>query len=118
MGRPRKTDDDSRTVFVGVRVTEAERAALASAAARSGLSLSAYLRASGLSAFAAAATPARRSLDWPALDQLRRIGVNLNQAVRVANAKGVLPPELSRAAAAVEAFLMREIGSDGPEGRR
>ena len=113
MARPRKATADKRTAQIGVRYTPDELAQLARAAALAGLSPSAYIRQASLSG--RVTVSARRSLEWPVFDQLRRIGVNLNQAVRVANAHGRIPPELVRAAAAVEAFLMREIGGDGPE---
>lgn len=85
MGRPPKADADSRTVFVGVRLTADERATLERAATAAGVPVSAYLRQAALSG--PVAISPRRSLEWPVLDQLRRIGVNLNQAVRVANAQ-------------------------------
>jgi hypothetical protein len=58
-----------------------------------------------------------RALDWPAFDQIRQIGVNLNQAMRLANTTGSVPPELLTAAAAVERFIAREIERHDPEGR-
>ena len=115
MARPRKEDTARRSAQIGVRYTEDELDQLAQAAARAGLPVAASIRQLSLSG--RVVVPERRSLDWPAFDELRRIGVNLNQAVRVANTQRFIPPELIRAAAAVEAFLSREIGSDGPEGR-
>ena len=50
-----------------------------------------------------------RSLDWSVVDQVPRIGVNLNQAVHVANATGEIPPDLARIAAYVEDLLMKEV---------
>ena len=114
MARPRKDDTARRTAQIGVRFTGDELDQLIRAAARAGLPVAAYIRQLSLSG--RVVVPERRSLDWPAFDELRRIGVNLNQAMRVANAQRFIPPELVRAAAAVEAFLSREIGGDGPEG--
>lgn len=115
MARPRKEDTDRRTAQIGVRYTERELEQLAGVAARAGLTVAAYVRQLSLSG--RVVVPERRALSWPAFDQLRRIGVNLNQAMRLAHAEGRIPPELVSAAAAVEAFLSREIADHGPEGR-
>jgi hypothetical protein len=115
MPRPRKDDAERRTAQIGVRYTERELEQLARAAARAGLPVAAYIRQLSLSGRVVVAE--RRSLDWPVLDELRRIGINLNQAMRVANARGRISPALESAAIAVERFLMQEIERDGPEGR-
>jgi hypothetical protein len=47
-----------------------------------------------------------RTLDPEVFDQLRRIGINLNQAVHKLHATGMIPPELARAAAVVEAIVL------------
>lgn len=115
MARPRKPDSDRRTARLDIRFAAGELEQLALQAERAGLPLSAYVREAALKG--RVTVPARRRLDWTVLDELRRIGVNLNQAVRVANRRGFIAPELVRAATAVEAFLMREIAEDGAEGR-
>lgn len=115
MARPRKDDTARRTAQIGVRYTGDELMQLTRGAARAGLPLAAYIRQLSLSG--RVTVQQCRSLDWPAFDELRRIGINLNQAMRVANARGRISPALESAAAAVEAFLSREIGGDGPEGR-
>jgi hypothetical protein len=59
-------------------------------------------------------------MDHATFDQLRRIGVNLNQLTRLAHQEGGVPPEVSRAAATVERFIVRaldpEPGPDVPSG--
>ena len=52
-------------------------------------------------------------LDHATFDQLRRIGVNLNQLTRLANQNEELPPGLSELCALIQRFLMENI--DGPE---
>ena len=47
--------------------------------------------------------------DPATFDELRRIGVNLNQAVHKFHASGNVPPALARAAAAIEEFLFRHL---------
>ena len=47
--------------------------------------------------------------DPATFDELRRIGVNLNQAVHKFHASGNVPPALAPAAAAIEEFLFRHL---------
>jgi hypothetical protein len=54
------------------------------------------------------------TLDHAAFDQLRRIGVNLNQLTRLANATGEIPPKLSVLFTELDAFLSRELSGPGP----
>lgn len=116
MPRPRKEPDTRRARQIGVRFTDREIQQLTRAAERAGLPLAGYIRRAALAGRVSVVQS--RALDWQAFDQLRRIGVNLNQATRVANAEGLIPPELVTAAAAIEQFLMDEIERRDPEGRR
>ena len=50
-----------------------------------------------------------QSLDADAIEQLRKIGINLNQAVHKLHATGEIPPELASAAAIVEAYILGMI---------
>ena len=84
-GRPRLPEGERRAHRVGVSLTEAERKTIAAKAEEAGLSLAAYLRQAGLGARLSAHVNGR------AYHQLSRIGVNLNQVARVANAAGRLP---------------------------
>ena len=63
-------------------LTVAEKARVREAARRSGLSISEYVRRRTLG------RPVTSRVDADAERQLRRIGVNLNQLTRVANAAG------------------------------
>ena len=47
-GRPKKADDDRKDALVRVRVTEEQRRLFATAAARAGLDVSAWLRMLGM----------------------------------------------------------------------
>ena len=80
-------------------------------AIRAGMSLSEYVRARLLRE--RVTFRQTRKLDPAVFDQLRRIGVNLNQAVYKFHASGQAPPELVSAAAAVERFLLNEIEPGG-----
>jgi len=109
MPRPKKNDDDRRTETLAFRLTPAERLRIEQAAIAAGLSASEYARE--LTLKGRVVMQQRLALDPAAFDQLRRIGVNLNQLARLANQTQRLPPELSRVCAAVEQFILRELTS-------
>lgn len=82
---------DARGKFVAVRCTSAEYAALQIAAARSGLSVGAFLRAVGLGIPGPRAVhraPAGREELARILGQLGKLGSNVNQLAHAANAAG------------------------------
>jgi hypothetical protein len=87
-----------------IKLTEAERETLAAAAARAGLALGAYIRQAGLDAAEYRAVPvstAQRDTLLAliaAVGQVRRAGVNLNQAVTRLNSSGTPGPDLAPAA--------------------
>ena len=81
-GRPKKTESTGRASRVHVLLTVAEKERVREAARRGGLSLSEYVRRRTLG------RPVTSRMDADAERQLRRIGVNLNQLARVANAAG------------------------------
>ena len=88
MARPRINANARRSRQFGIRLTPAEARLVEEAAARAGQPPVAFIR---LAALAAAASPSRHA--GPAATEaaairreLRRIGVNLNQAVRLAHA--------------------------------
>jgi Mobilization protein NikA len=118
MARPKKQPAERRMVSLSCRVTALERLRIDTAAAQAGLSASEYIRQQALRGRVIVAE--RRTLDPAAFDQLRRIGVNLNQLTRVAHSSGEIPPEMARAAAAVErviaSFLTPEPGPAVPQG--
>lgn len=85
MARPRL--DVTRSEVVSVRFTPAELEKAQDAARMRMLPLSTYLRRRSLNA------PLSQRIHHHALVELIRIGVNLNQIARVANAQGRINPE-------------------------
>jgi hypothetical protein len=110
MARPTKGQDDQLSEIFRCRMKPAEYLRILRQAERSNLSLSEYARRALLSG-AVSVTPAKGP-DPETFDQLRRIGVNLNQAVHKLHATGRIPAELASAAALVETFILGMI--DGP----
>lgn len=87
---------ERRTAGIGVKLTPSERRRLEERAAASGAALSDYVRALCLRHTEAATTalPVRRNPEAKALaDELRAIGINLNQLARVANQTGEMRRE-------------------------
>lgn len=118
MARPRKEPSELRTQSVRFYVRPAEYLRIQHAAATAGMSASDYARTLVLKKPlpAAAAIP---GLNHTLIRELNRIGVNLNQAVKRFHQTDTVPPELPRAAAAVDTLLRKFLeASDGPEGRR
>lgn len=113
MARPRKPEFDLRSELVRFTVRPSEYLRIQQAAAASGRTVSDYVRSVILERRVNVVQT--RMLEHAAYDQLRRIGVNLNQAVRKYHSTGHPPPELESAAATVERFLLEVLG-DGPEG--
>ncbi len=107
MARPKKQTGDKRAQLVQARVSPAEHADILLCAAKASLSPSEFLRRSALSA--EVVVQAEQSSDFETVDQLRRIGVNLNQLARVANKTGYMPDGLEEALAKVDQLLDRMI---------
>lgn len=109
MPRPRKPEDERRTETIAFRVTPAERLQAEMKAAAAGLpGAPEYART--LTLKGRVVVEQRRELDHAVFDELRRIGVNLNQLARIANQTGQVPGRLESALAALEQILAREIG--------
>ena len=115
MARPRKPAHDLRSETVKFTVKPSEYLRIQQAAAAAGESLSDYARSMILKG--RVVVQQTRAVDHALFDQVRRIGVNLNQAVRKLNATfhttGRLPPELVRAAATIERLLTKIMADDG-----
>ena len=107
MARPPKGQDDQRSETLRCRMRPAEYLKILREAELAGLSLSEYARHLLLSG--RITVRQMQSLDPETYDQLRRIGINLNQAVHKLHTTGRIPPELASAAATVESFILGMI---------
>ena len=101
-GRPRKAGSQRRSRKYTVSVNQPEREIIEAKAEAAGMSPSVYLRQAGVGARLSSRVNDR------VYHQLSRIGVNVNQMARVANATGRLP-ELEKLQALLAQILeMRE----------
>lgn len=107
MARPKKPTSDKRAQWIKARVSPAEHADILLRAAGASLSSSEFLRRAALSTEVVVQQGA--AADFETVDQLRRIGVNLNQLARVANKTGYMPDGLEEALAKVDQLLDRMI---------
>jgi len=116
-GRRRGRETSPRQAQLTVRFSAGEAAAVAEAAQRAGLTVTGFTATASLAA--ARGLPAPRAVvsrqqlavraqlveAMAARTELRRLGTNVNQAVRVANTTGAVPPRLLALAAQVEAAV-------------
>ena len=92
-----------------VRVTDDDYCATAAHAHKAGLSLSAYLRQVAVNGHVVVSVRQESSSDFAVADQLRRIGININQQMAIAHTRGAIPVELQRLWAKLELILDRII---------
>ncbi len=112
MARPRKAQAERLTESIHFRVLPSDFLRVAKAAENAGISLTDYARRQLLTG--RVIVHQTRKLDHAAYDQLRRIGVNLNQLTRLAHTRDIMPPPgLTEICALIERFLMEHV--DGPE---
>ena len=113
MARPQKPEREKRDTWFKVRVTPAERAAIQARAQAAHLTPSDYARRmliNGRVEVREAAT-----LPFPAITELNRIGVNLNQMTRVANASGNIPAGLATLLERLNTLLDEAMGLEDIE---
>lgn len=115
MARPKKERGALRAGRIAFRLTEAENMQIEEAARKAEMTPSEYARMQALEGRVIVSQ--NRTLDAAVFDELRRIGVNLNQLTRLAHVKENMPPELPRLCEQLERFLSREIDGYDPESR-
>ena len=109
MARPRIDTNARRSRQVGIRLTPAEARVIEAAAARTGRPPVAFIRSAALAAAGAASRlrePARTEAT-AIRQELRRIGANLNQALRLAHAGR--DTDLATAVTAVRDVVARRL---------
>ncbi|WP_409562672.1 plasmid mobilization protein [Hyphomicrobium sp. MC8b] len=114
MARPKKADTERHSHTLRFTVRPSEYVRIHHGAIRSGLTISQYLRDVVLGR--PITITQTRGLDPDLFEELRRVGVNLNQAVKYMHTHETVPPELLSAAAAIERFLKENL-DHGAEGR-
>ena len=103
MARPRTPEEQQLRKQRNFRLSAADDTRLMERAAAARMSVSDFLRDLAVNGRVVVQEPA--GLDFESLNTLKRLGVNLNQLTRVANAAGEIPPELERLCARIEAVF-------------
>jgi hypothetical protein len=110
MGRRTKKVSERRTERITLRLTPAERLQIETASRAADLQPSEYVRVQALKGRVVMQNTL--SLDHATFDQLRRIGVNLNQLARIANINKQTPPKLTETLSALERIIARQLSFD------
>lgn len=94
MARPTKDDADKMShTLPAVRCTASEKSLIQDRSKAAGLSISEYVRQM---IFDGKVIVQESSFDFETAQQLRKLGVNLNQQTKKLNATGIMPNELKR----------------------
>jgi hypothetical protein len=108
MARPQKQSDERRRYRLpSSRATADELAEVRERIRQAGITSSDYIRQAALTAQVKSAQTGKA--DPLILAELNRIGVNLNQMTKTANATGRVPPELSRLCDKILEIVMRAV---------
>ena len=112
MPRPKKSPEEKRDLRVAFRLSAPDAEALGARAKAAGLSVGAYARMMALKGKVQIVT--RNEPDFALLDQLRRIGVNLNQLAREQHRRGHHDPDyLHHLCEQIETLLAQAIEDGG-----
>lgn len=107
MSRPKKTAEERMTERIVFKVRPSDYLQAVILADKAGMTLSAYARQQFM--FGRVIIKETRKLDYAAFEQLRRIGVNLNQITRRMHQTDRISPELDRICELLETVLMDNI---------
>jgi len=114
MARPQIDPAEKRTQTIGVRLSPNEIVRVTELADAAGLTVAGFMRSAALKHRVTVVQSIAPDFDMR--DQVRRIGVNLNQIARVLNAGGeVEPPDLSQALADLDMLFKRWIDDDAAD---
>ncbi len=114
MGRPTKKAGERRTERIAIRLTPAERLQIETASRQAEMQPSEYVRLQALKGRVVMQNT--QSLDHATFDQLRRIGVNLNQIAKITNINKQTPPNLTETLSALERIIAQQLSHDPGSG--
>ena len=107
MARPKLAPDKRLSERVSLNLSRSELLRGVEHADRAGMSLAEYARKQFVSG--RVVVKEYRQLDHTIIDQIRRIGVNLNQLMPIAHRDKKLPPALPKILRLIEKFLSEQI---------
>lgn len=112
MARPKKQHDKRKNRIIGFRLTDAEFAVLAQAAAKANVRLNELARLLALSGERRLVVKVSAACDPALLKRLERIGHNLNQLVRNAHILGRIPPGIPELCGQIEAIVAEAMAQE------
>lgn len=107
MARPKKSKEERLSARLECRLTANDYAKAVQASENAGISLTDYARQQILNG--RVLIKQTRKLDHTVYDQLRRLGVLLNQLTKTSNYTGKISPEIVRLSNRIEHFLAQNI---------
>ncbi len=107
MARPKKSKEERLTELLVIRLSTSDYAKLAHVSEDAGITLSDYARQQILNG--RVIIKQTRKLDHEAYDQLRRLGILLNQLTKTSNYTGKISPEIVQLSKRIEHFLINNI---------
>ncbi len=107
MSRPKKTADKRLTKPVKFCLTGSDYAKSLQSAKTAGLTLTDYSRQLHLSGKVVISQT--RKLDYPVYDQLRRLGILLNQLTKTSNFSGKISPEIVQLSERIDRLIKQNI---------
>ncbi|MCP5004707.1 MAG: MobC family plasmid mobilization relaxosome protein [Planctomycetes bacterium] len=107
MARPKKSKEERLTERLEIRLTSSGYAKLADASGGADMTITDYARQQILNG--QVVIHQTRKLDHATLDQLRRIGILLNQLTKTANATGKISPEIVRLSERIDRLIEKNI---------
>jgi len=107
MARPKKSKEERLTKHFQIRLTSADYAKVADASESADMTITDYARQQISNG--QVIIHQTRKLDHATLDQLRRLGILMNQLTKTANATGKISPEIVRLSERIDRLIKRNI---------
>ena len=105
MPRPPKQPDERKTRVISYRVTDSERAKLAQRAATSNMRINEFAKALALSKSDTLTVETTTRYDPMLINELNRIGTNLNQMVKRFHITGRVSPKMEALCGRIDALI-------------
>ncbi len=107
MARPKKSADKRLTERLEIRLTSSDYSTALRSAKAAGMTISDYSRQMLLSG--QVVIKQTRKLDYAAYDQLRRLGILLNQLTKTSNYTGKISPEIVRLSDRIDRLIKQNL---------
>ncbi len=107
MARPKKSKEERLTSRLELRMSDSDYSYALQASKNADMPLSDFARKQILNG--QVIINKTRKLDYATYDQLRRLGILLNQLTKTANISGKISPEIVRLSKRIEQYLIKNI---------